>query len=124
MSVGEAMLRMTRWASGSMVHFLESSEEVVTNPITGEPVVRSDGTPATYIRTRLNLDSEEAQRHMHLIKKVSNGAYGLSVELYDAKDATDKILQLHGRYKQLPGGGGTENDKVIYRLPDGSAIEF
>lgn len=111
MSAGEAVMRMSRWAAGSMGTFMDESGDLV-------------------------LDSDEAKAARHLIKKykrktitryTADGSpveeVNVEIELYDAKDAADKILQLHGRYKQLPGGGGTDN-AVEYELPDGTKLRF
>ena len=54
----------------------------------------------TVAREQVHLDLAKALalEAAGLIKKVTPGRYGTSVELYDAKDATDKILKLLGAY--------------------------
>ena len=112
MPVGEAVRRMSRWAAGTMEPFMDEAGNLV-------------------------LDSEDALENRHLIKKVKQKKtvsiqpdgtiqteYWTEIELYDAKDATDKVLQLHGRYKQLPGDLGDKEPKQAYRLPDGTLIIF
>ncbi len=113
MSAGEAVWRMSRWAAGSMGTFMDEAGNLI-------------------------LTTDEAIANRHLIKKykakttrrydpnteTSIEETTIEFELYDAKDATDKMLQLHGRYKQLPGGGGTENEKTEYEFPDGTKIRF
>jgi|GEM_PF-5220224 len=68
------------------------------------------------VREVVRLDLVKVYKHKagHLIKKVKETRYGLEIETHDAKDATDKILKLHGAYapekhdvttngKDLPG---------------------
>jgi hypothetical protein len=89
MSAAEATAKMAAWGRGSIGRFLKVDE---------------DG------RMSINLAHEEAKENYHLIKKVKQSRITMmlgevertevktEVELYDAKDAVHKILQLHGRY--------------------------
>ncbi|MGF7218632.1 hypothetical protein GGR92_004811 [Spirosoma lacussanchae] len=58
------------------------------------------------------------------IKTLSFTEYGPKVELYSAENALDKVLQLHGRYKQLPGDANQPKNLQGYTLPDGTTILF
>ncbi|MBC3785737.1 terminase small subunit [Spirosoma utsteinense] len=58
------------------------------------------------------------------IKSLSYTEHGPKVELYAADSALDKILQLHGRYKQLPGDANQPKEMQGYVLPDGTTILF
>ncbi|HEX8657229.1 MAG TPA: terminase small subunit [Hymenobacter sp.] len=89
MSAGEAIAKMASWGRGTVARFLKVDE---------------DGNMS------INLHHEEAQQHLHLIKKLKQTRSTImmgeikrvevktEIELYDAKDAVHKILQLHGRY--------------------------
>lgn len=72
MSVEEGLSRLADWARGSV-----------------NPFVKEDGT--------LDLTSETARAHMHLIKKITQGPRGIAIELHDAKDAVVKILEAQGK---------------------------
>lgn len=112
MSVGECIGRMTAWARGTMDPFMNR-------------------------RGELSLTTEEAVNNRHLLKKVrqkttvrtlqdgiTEKETQIEVELHDAKDAVDKMLQLHGRYKQLPGDANQPKQLTSYTLPDGSQLIF
>jgi len=58
------------------------------------------------------------------IKSLSFSEHGPKVEMYAADSAIDKILQLHGRYKQVPGDAGQPKNVQVYQLPDGTTIIF
>jgi phage terminase small subunit len=87
-SEGEAKVRLSHWARGSVAHFLR---------IEGSQVV-------------IDLSTEEAQRHYHLLHRVVERRYTIQteqgpaevveteIEMYDAIEATHRILQLHGAY--------------------------
>lgn len=85
MSSAEATERMAEFARGSL-----------------EPFLTIDG--------QIDLATEEAQYNLHLLKKVkmttrhSKDGDKLSetveIEIHDPKDATDRILKLHGAYSQ------------------------
>lgn len=88
-SEGEAKVRLSHWARGSVAHFLRVAQ--------GGQVV-------------LDLSTEEAQRHYHLLHRVVERRYTIQteqgptevveteIEMYDAIEATHRILQLHGAY--------------------------
>ncbi|UFH54704.1 terminase small subunit [Spirosoma sp. KNUC1025] len=112
MSAGECIGRMSAWARGSMESFLDENG-------------------------RLSLTSEEAVDNWHLIKKIRQRKIvrrmpddtveeetQTEIELHDAKDAVDKMLQIHGRYKQVPGDAGQPKQLQSYTLPDGTVIVF
>jgi hypothetical protein len=105
MTQGEAMVRLTGWGRGTVAPFLQ---------------VGADGL------VRVDLGSEQAKAHHHLLRRVVETRYTThteqgrvevietEIELYSALDAVDKILQLHGSYppvkydhttngKNLPG---------------------
>lgn len=106
MSAAEAIAKMAEWGRGNIARFLKVDEEG---------------------RMSINLAHAEAKQYFHLIKKVKQTRVTIlindvertevktEVELYDAKDAVHKVLQLHGRYapqkvdhttngKDLPAG--------------------
>ncbi|KAB7730150.1 hypothetical protein F5984_13285 [Rudanella paleaurantiibacter] len=72
MPVEEGISRLTDWARADM-----------------SPFVTEDGA--------LDLTSEEARANLHLIKKITQGPRGISIELHDAKDAVVKILEAQGK---------------------------
>ena len=87
MPVGECLGRMSAWGRGSLDPFLDENGE-------------------------LTLTSEEAINNRGLLKKIRqrktvrttpNGEKieetQTEIEIHDAKDAVDKMLQIHGRYK-------------------------
>jgi len=89
MRASEAIALMSDWARGSVRRFLKVDEQG---------------------HLSINLAHDEAQQHLHLIKKLKQTRTSYMVgdmervdvkteiELHDAKDAAHKILQLHGRY--------------------------
>ncbi|GAB4017123.1 terminase small subunit [Spirosoma koreense] len=99
MSAGECIGRLTHWARGSLEPFIAYVEEVQYNPLTGTPFLDTHSQPVTKLTARLDLTSEEARANLHLLKKIKQGPHGLEIELTDPKDAVDKLLQVHGRYK-------------------------
>jgi hypothetical protein len=99
MSAGECIGRLTHWGRGSLEPFINYVEEVQYNPLTGAPFTDLAGQPVTKLVARLDLTSEQARANLHLLKKIKQGQYGLEIELTDPKDAVDKLLQVHGRYK-------------------------
>ena len=87
MSAGECLGRMTVWGRGSLEYFLDENGE-------------------------LSLTTEEAKNNRGLLKKVRQKKIvrttpegdkieetHTEIELHDAKDAVDKMLHIHGRYK-------------------------
>ncbi|GAB4023682.1 hypothetical protein GCM10028808_74650 [Spirosoma migulaei] len=112
MSAGEAIGRMSIWGRGSMEPFLSETGDI-------------------------DLLSDQARQSIGLIKKykcrksVTKGpddfvteTTTVEIELYDAKDATDKMIQIYGRYKQVPGDANQPKQLQSYTLPDGSVIVF
>ncbi len=112
MPVGECIGRMSAWGRGTMEPFLTR-------------------------RGELTLTSAEAVENRHLLKKVRQRKIIRTtlegekieevlteIELHDAKDAVDKMLQIHGRYKQVPGDANQPKVFQSYTLPDGSTIIF
>jgi len=89
MTAAEGIKRLTDWGRGSVKQFLKVDEQG---------------------HMSINLAHPEAKEHLHLIKKVKQTRSTMligevervevrtEVELYDAKDAVHKILQIHGRY--------------------------
>ncbi|WP_461069033.1 terminase small subunit [Spirosoma horti] len=99
MSAGEAIGRLTIWARGSLEPFIRYQEVYEHNMLTGMPLLDPDGQPIKRVEARLDLTSDEAKANIHLLKKIKQGQYGLEIELADPKDAVDKLMQVHGRYK-------------------------
>jgi phage terminase small subunit len=112
MSAGECIGRLTAWGRGTMEPFLDQNGQ-------------------------LSLTSEEAVEHWHLIKKIKQKKtvrtsplaeetieeVYTEIEIHDAKDAVDKMLQIHGRYKQLPGDLGDSKTVVVVReMPGGEIV--
>lgn len=91
MSSTEALLRMTEWGRGTMAPFLSVTE---------------DGGMS------INLSTEAAKRHYHLIRKVTQTRTLIrmedvereeirtTVELHDAKDAVKQIQAIRGQVVQ------------------------
>ena len=110
MPVGECIGRLTKWGRGSLRPFVTETGEVT-------------------------LTTEEAQDNLELLKKVKyrketrTDEFGttettfIEIELHDPKDAVDKMMQVHGRYKQVPGDAGGK-PRAVYTLPDGTTLEF
>lgn len=112
MSSGECIGRLSSWGRGTMEPFMTDAGE-------------------------LTLSTPDAIENRHLIKKVKHRKTVktfpgdiveeenyIEIELHDAKDAVDKMLQIHGRYKQVPGDLGNPKEISVYVLPDGSKITF
>jgi hypothetical protein len=88
-SVGEAKVRLSQWARGSVAPFLRVGE---------------DG------QVHVDLATEEAKQHYHLLHRVVERRYTTQteqgtvevveteIEMYDAIEATHRILQLHNAY--------------------------
>jgi phage terminase small subunit len=108
MRASEGIALLADWGRGSVARFLKVDEQG---------------------NMSINLHHDEAQQHLHLIKKLKQTRTSYiveemervevktEIELYDAKDAVHKILQIHGRYapqkhdhttngKDLPAGQG------------------
>lgn len=116
MPAEEAVYRMTQFARGSMAHFIRYDEIKLTDA-DGKPL------PPTF-RFSIDLTTQEARANLHLLKEIKTTEYGIEIKIHDPKDAVDKVLQLHGRYKQLPGDAGGDKSTNVYILPDGTKIEF
>lgn len=73
MSANETLARLTEWGRGTMAYFVDEHGE-------------------------LDLESEQAKNHRHLIKKIHMDKYGRPdrVELYDPKDAVKSLAKIHG----------------------------
>jgi phage terminase small subunit len=90
--VAEAKMRLSHWARGSVAHFLR---------------LGADG------QVVLDLSTKAAQSHYHLLHRVVERRYTIQteqgptevveteIEMYDAIEATHRILQLHGAYPPL-----------------------
>lgn len=106
MRASEGIALLADWGRGSVARFLKVDEQG---------------------HMSINLTHEEAKANLHLIKKLKQTRTSYlvdemervevktEIELYDAKDAVHKILQIHGRYapqkvdhttngKELPAG--------------------
>lgn len=64
----------------------------------------------TFEQGTWKLDLPKAYRDgkLHLIKSIMPTQYGLKIELYDAQSAIDKVLRVHGKYKDV----GTEDNPL------------
>jgi hypothetical protein len=90
--VAEAKMRLSHWARGSVAHFLR---------------LGTDG------QVVLDLSTKAAQSNYHLLHRVVERRYTIQteqgpaevveteIEMYDAIEATHRILQLHGAYPPL-----------------------
>lgn len=125
MSAEEAVYRMTQMARGSLAPFLRYTEYKQLDA-DGKQKVDDKGKPLPpTISVSIDLTTEEARANLHLLKELKSTEWGYELKIHDPKDAVDKVIQLHGKYKQLPGdAGGDKNTTNIYVLPDGSKIEF
>ncbi|WP_151086857.1 hypothetical protein [Hymenobacter baengnokdamensis] len=91
-SQAEAKVRLSHWARGSVAPFLRVGE---------------DG------QVHVDLSTTEAKQHYHLLHRVVERRYTIQteqgpaevveteIEMYDAIEATHRILQLHGAYPPL-----------------------
>lgn len=89
MTASEAIAKLADWGRGSIKKFLKVDEQG---------------------NMSINLQHGEAEGNLHLIKKlkqyrttyvvaeIEHVEIKTEIELYDAKDAVHKILQIHGRY--------------------------
>jgi len=102
---------MTDFARGSFKPFLKVTENGEVQNLT------------------LDLYSDDAQASLHLIKKIKQTkkffGEGLmdivtEIEIHDAKDATVKVLQLHGKLIEKKKIDHTSNGETItmFQLPD------
>jgi len=108
MGAEEALARMSDWARGSIEPFVQ----IVVDDDDGECRVyeerEGDEDERPKLRFTVDLTSKRAQAHWHLVKKLSWTASGLPIlELHDAKDATARLLALHG---DIPIGALTNPD--------------
>lgn len=105
-SAGECIGRLSIWSRGNIEAFLSPSGEI-------------------------DLQSESAQANMGQIKKykhrktITTNDEGFTseittveIELYDAKDAVDKLLQIYGRYK-APLDPNEPKNRMVINLGDG-----
>ncbi len=112
LSKGEVLARISEQAAGDMSDFLEVGELEGVNTI--------------------NLAQARDAGKLHLLKsvKVSKGAQGatsISVELYSAQNALDKLMKYYGLYQErldLTSGGkpfdvSRLSDEQLRRLADG-----
>lgn len=108
MGVDEALMRMSDFARGSFKSFVDIDDDENLTVV---------------------LNSEEAKRNIHLIKKIkqTKRKYGeggqdiiTEIELHDAKDAVAKILQMHGKLVDKKQIDHTSNGETItiFQLPD------
>lgn len=82
-----------------------------------------DGEAVWIEREKLDLVALVKDRKLGRIKSYQITEFGPKVELYSAENALDKILQIHGRYKQVPGDVG-KTPPQVYECPDGTKIIF
>jgi len=116
MSANEALVRLTDFARGSFKPFLKITETGEVQNLT------------------LDLYSDDAQQSLHLIKKIKQTKkfFGeelmdivTEIEIHDAKDATVKVLQLHGKLiekKQMDitsGGEKVQATHILFSKGDG-----
>lgn len=93
MDAAEATKRLSDWGRGTIAPFLSQDE---TGTVT------------------INLNSAEARRHFHLLRKVTQTERilwvddketvlqrKLAIELHDAKDAVIQVLKIHGKYAEF-----------------------
>jgi len=108
MGVDEALMRMSDFARGSFKSFVDVDDDENITVV---------------------LNSDEAQRNIHLIKKIkqTKRKYGeggqdiiTEIELHDAKDAVAKILQMHGKLVEKKQIDHTSNGETItvFQIPD------
>jgi len=84
MTSEEALRRLTDWARGDISHFLRARE--------GE-----DGEPG---EVYLDLTSEEARQHLHLIRELTISDEGeVKIKLESARQATETIAKIRGLFK-------------------------
>jgi len=104
MSANEALVRLTDFARGSFKPFLKITENGEVQDLT------------------IDLYTDQAQESLHLIKKMKQTkrffGEGLmdivtEIEIHDAKDATVKVLQLHGKLIEKKAIDHTSNGKTI-----------
>lgn len=118
-SVGEAKVRLSHWARGSVAPFLRMGK---------------DG------QMHVNLSTEEAKQHYHLLHRVVERRYitqteqgpvevvETEIELYSALEAVHRILQLHGSYPPLKydlttNGNDLPGPITIHARSEASATE-
>ena len=111
MSVGECIGRLTAWGRGTMEPFLTDAGELTIS------------TPDA-IENRHLIKKVRQKKTVRRIDEVIEEETTTEIELHDPKDAVDKMLQLHGRYKQLPGDANQPKALQSYQLPDGTMITF
>ena len=73
MTAAETMARLTEWGRGTMAHFVDDEGQ-------------------------LDLESESAKAHRHLIKEVKTDQYGvpISIKLHDPQKPVSTIAKIHG----------------------------
>lgn len=118
MSANEALVRLTDFARGSFKPFLKITETGEVQELT------------------IDLYTDQAQQSLHLIKKMKQTKRFFQgeltdviteVEIHDAKDATVKVLQLHGKLiekKQLDitsDGEKIQATQIMFTKGDGAS---
>lgn len=72
MSADEALIRMSQHAKASITDVIDEYGDI---------------------------DWEKVHKNGHLVKSISPGKFGTRIEIIDAQAALDKILRVHGKYK-------------------------
>lgn len=115
MAADEATLRLSRWGRGTLAPFLSVDEQG---------------------RVVIDLGSDEAKAHLHLLREVSQTEKiiavddeetvlqrKLAIKLHDAKDAVLNVLKMHGKFVEKhehsgPGGGPIPLETRLAQVPD------
>ncbi|HEX7048642.1 MAG TPA: terminase small subunit [Longimicrobiales bacterium] len=107
MSAAEATRRLTDWGRGTI-----------------EPFLHTDGNG----NVRVDLSTEEARRHLHLIRKLKQkervlapepGEEGVvldrtfEIELHDAKDAVVQLARIHGLFVEKHEHSGSVSTPTL-----------
>jgi len=122
MSADEALTRMTEFAKGDIADFLDTE-------------VDANGFPRGWDINLFDvIDGKIIAKHQtrnikKLKRKVTTDKFGLEtvqveVELYDAKDAQEKILQMHGRFSDKNVNAVSSFDNRISLPADSIAPSF
>lgn len=133
MGADEVLVGLTEHARGSAADFL-TIERVKRRRLVPAPAptdddpdaVRYEEGPDEYEVLEERIDLEKAQRRgkLHLIRKLSQTKYGISVELYDAQAAKALIGKHHGLFNDTTLNVNVSDltDDQLARLATGEPI--
>jgi len=90
MSADEALIRVSQHAKASITDVIDDNGHIDWNKVT---------------------------KNGYLVKSISPGKFGTRIELVDSQAALDKILKVHGKYKEAAKDNESETPSALLSLP-------